>query len=582
MILQALSEYYERKRSVKGSEIAAEGWEWKELPFIIVLDGKGKFIQIEDTREENGKVRRGKRFLVPLGVKRTSGVAADLLWGSAEYIFGIGKKGSEKRTSFLDRLKAELDGIEIVECVIDFVENLPKDKLSRDKNWEEISETNPFLSFRIVSDRTLVCNRPEVDKKLSSSNGGGSTEAICLVTGEKTRIKELHKAIKGVRGVQSSGGNIISYNHNAFESYNKKRGYNAPVSDKAEFAYTTALNTLLDRDSSQRMLIGDTTAVFWSRKQTSFEKDFSQFFENPESDDPNDGAEKVRALFESVKTGAYVEDDVNTPFYVLGLAPNVARISVRFWQSGTVAEFSKRIKQYFDDFAIIKPPNRPEFYSIRSILVSVSPQNKIENISPGVAGELMYAIMTGTPYPTTLFQAAIRRIRSDAKERVNPERAAAIKAYINRYYRFYTGKNTKEISMSLDLSQPSKGYHLGRLFATLEKIQEEANRNLNATIRERFYGAACSSPVTVFSNLLRLKNYHLAKLENRGRAVQFEQLLTEIMNKLTDFPSYLDLHEQGRFAIGYYHQRQEFYNKREKVEIELESKNGNNERSENV
>lgn len=174
----------------------------------------------------------------------------------------------------------------------------------------------------------------------------------------------------------------------------------------------------------------------------------------------------------------------------------------------------------------------------------------------------MRAILEGTPYPATLLQAALRRIRSDTEYRVKPVRAALIKAYLNRYYRFYPNESHKEVGVSLDKYQPSVGYHLGRLFAVLEKIQEEANPNLNATIRERYYGAACAQPVTVFANLLRLKNHHLAKLENKGRVVNFEIMLSEILANVEDFPAYLDLHEQGRFAVGYYHQRQWFYSKK--------------------
>ena len=225
-------------------------------------------------------------------------------------------------------------------------------------------------------------------------------------------------------------------------------------------------------------------------------------------------------------------------------------------------EFAHR-KQYFDDFKIIKPPNEPEYYSIWRILVNIATQDKSENIPPNLAGDFMRSILEGTPYPTTLLQAALRRIRSDAEYRVKPVRAALIKAYLNRYYRFYPSEQYKEVGVTLDKHQPSLGYQLGRLFAVLEKIQEEANPNLNATIRERYYGAACAQPVTVFANLLRLKNHHLAKMENKGRVVNFEKMLSEILSNVEDFPANLDLHEQGRFAIGYYHQRQWFYNKKD-------------------
>lgn len=580
MILQALSDYYDRKKNEPDGNIAPKGWEWKELPFIIVLSGCGDLIQIEDTREGEGKNRRGKRFLVPIGVERTSGIAPNLLWDSAEYIFGLGKKGQEKKKAFLERLKIELSGLEIIQCIINFLENCSEMQLSMEANWIEISDKKPFLSFRMVNDQTLICRYPEVAERLSSSSCGDFNEGVCLVTGERTGIKKLHKTIKGVRGTKSTGGNIVSFNHKAFESYNKENGYNAPVSDKIEFAYTTALNSLLSWDSNQRMAIADTTAVFWSEKKTSFESDFSYFFTDYGNDNTETSVEKIKTLFESVKTGAYINDNDNVRFYLLGLAPNSARIAISFWQVGTISEFAKRIKEYFDDFSITKPKSEPEFYSFWRITVNASAQNKIENLPPEISGDLMRAILTGTPYPATLFQAVIRRIRSDTANRVTSVRAATIKAYINRYYRFYPNKNVKEINMTLDEFQPSKGYQLGRLFATLEKIQEEANPKLNTTIRERFYGAACSSPVTVFSNLLRLKNYHLAKLENRGRVVQFEKLLAEIMSKLTDFPSYLDFHEQGRFAIGYYHQRNKFYTKKDKDGIISEPQNENIEGSE--
>jgi CRISPR-associated protein Csd1 len=222
----------------------------------------------------------------------------------------------------------------------------------------------------------------------------------------------------------------------------------------------------------------------------------------------------------------------------------------------------------WNDFTIVKPLGEPEYYSIWRILVNIATQDDSENIPPNLAGDFMRSILNGTPYPTTLLHAAINRIRSDTEYRVKPVRAALIKAYLNRYNRFYPNKNQKEVSIELDVSQPSVGYQLGRLFAVLEKIQEEANPGINTTIRERFYGAACATPVTVFANLLRLKNHHLAKLENKGRVIAFEQLLSEIMGHLQVFPSHLDLHEQGRFAIGYYHQRQDFFKAKGKGIIE--------------
>jgi CRISPR-associated protein Csd1 len=575
MILQALKEYYDRKAADPDSDIAPEGWERKEIPFIIVLDNDGNLIQIEDTREGDGKKKRAKVFLVPQGVKKTSGIAANLLWDTAGYVFGIDTKGNKARAikqkqNFLGRLRNELYDVEVVNTVINFLEAVTEEQLSKTSCWKEIEETNPNLTFRIITDAFLICRHPEVISKLSTLNkeDNNGVMGVCLVTGENTRIKQLHTSIKGVYGAQSSGANIVSFNLDAFRFYGKERGFNSPVGVQAEFAYTTAINTLLGKNSKQRISIGDASTVFWSEKQTSFETDFSFFFKEPEKDNPDAGTQKVKALFESVNSGAYQEDDGDTRFYILGLAPNAARIAVRFWQIGTIAEFAMRIRQYFEDFAIVKPPNEPEYYSIWRILVNIATQDKSENIPPNLTGDFMRAILEGTLYPATLLQAVLRRIHSDPEGRVKPVRAALIKAYLNRYYRFYPNQKYKEVTMELDVSQPSIGYQLGRLFATLEKIQEEANPGINATIRERFYGAACATPVTVFTNLLRLKNHHLAKLEKKGRVIHFERLLGEIMANLNDFPAHLDLHEQGRFAIGYYHQRQAFFTKKDASENE--------------
>ncbi len=574
MILQALKEYYDRKAADPESDIAPEGWEKKEIPFIVVLDHDGALALIEDTREGEGKKKRAKAFLVPQGVKKTSGVAANLLWDVPGYVFGIDTKGNKERVikqkiAFIDRLK-EFEEIPVIQKVLHFLERITEDRLVQEECWQEIVATNPNLSFRIHGDTFLVCRYPEVVAKLSSLMNAESDarQGICLITGEKTQIKPLHTSIKGVYGAQSAGANIVSFNLEAFKSYGKDQGFNSPVGVEAEFAYTTAANTLLGKDSKQRISVGDASTIFWSEKQSSFESDFSFFFKEPEKDNPDAGTERVKALFESVNSGAYMNDDGDTRFYILGLAPNAARIAVRFWQVGTISQFSTRIKQYFDDFAIVKPPKEPEYYSIWRILVNIATQDKSENIPPNIAGDFMRAILTGTPYPANLLQAVIRRIHSDVENRVKPVRAALIKAYLNRYYyQIYSDPNQREVSRTLDITQPSVGYQLGRLFATLEKIQEEANPGINATIRERFYGAACATPVTVFTNLLRLKNHHLAKMDSKGRVIYFERLLGEIMGRLSDFPAHLDLHEQGRFAIGYYHQRQAFFTKSEDISL---------------
>lgn len=572
MILQALKEYYDRKAADPESGIAPEGWEKKEIPFVIVIDREGKLVQIEDTREGEGKKKRARSFVVPQGVKKTSGVAANLLWDVAGYVFGIDTKGKperalEQKEAFITRIEKELSNIADVRPVLQFLNDVSITRLQSEANWAEIAEKNPNMSFRFADEQMLICQSDAICNAFSTRTKGACKNGRCLVTGKECSIIPLHASIKGVYGAQSSGANIVSFNLDAFRSFNKEQGYNAPVGESTTFAYTTALNTLLGRDSKQRMSIGDASTVFWSEKNTAFESDFSLFFSEPPKDDPDAGIRKVKALFESVSSGAYCNDDSDSRFYVLGLAPNAARIAVRFWEVGTIGQFAEKIRQHFEDLSIVKPPKEPKFYSLWRLLVNIATQDKSENIPPNIAGDFMRAVLAGAPYPATLLQAALRRIHSDTENRVKPVRAALIKAYLNRYYRFHPNQNHKEVTMGLDLSQPSIGYQLGRLFAALEKIQEEANPGINATIRERFYGSACASPVTVFANLMRLKNHHLAKMDNKGRVVNFERLLAEIVGRFNDFPAHLDLHEQGRFTIGYYHQRQNFFTKTTDNEI---------------
>lgn len=582
MILQALKEYYDRK-AAEGS-IAQDGWIRGGIDFLINLDLEGNIQSIADLREGEGK----KKFSHPMDVPNignqalkhsNSGKDANLLWDNASFIFGLGKNGDVRLKSMIDAIDewlGEVNDLGVI-AVRKFLEKGLKNRdhfkmaLSHPEYGEIFNEGNVKISFCIPqTNNKVVFNSSAVKDALKQIGNKGGEElkiGTCLVTGEQNVAIELtHPVTKGVWGAQTSGACIVSFNKEAFNSYSKSQSLNAPVSKNVASQYGKALNTLLD-SSKQCIHIGDATTVFWSEKPSSFESDFSFFFKEPDKDDPDAGTYKIKALFESVNTGAYFDDDSNTRFYVLGLAPNAARIAVRFWQVGTISEFATRIKQYFEDFAIVKPPKEPEFYSIWRILVNIAVQDKSENIPPNLAGELMRSILNGTPYPASLLQAALRRIKSDTENRVKPVRAALIKAYLNRYYRFYPNQNIKEVMMELDTSQPSIGYQLGRLFATLEKIQEEANPGINATIRERFYGAACATPVTVFTNLLRLKNHHLAKLESKGRVVYFERLLGEIMEHFTDFPAHLNLHEQGRFAIGYYHQRQAFFTKTDNNEL---------------
>jgi CRISPR-associated protein Csd1 len=582
MILHELARYYERKAKDSETALAPDGFEKKEVPFVILLDANGRFLQIEDTRTVEGKKKRARSYLVPQGVKKTSGVAANLLWDTAEYVLGIDTRGKPERVAqqhdeFKKRL-SELPADDLgIRAVTAFLAQIPLEELRQFPCWKDIQESNPVLTFQLNTDTCPVCEREAVVKALmkgAAAPDSASVRGTCLISGEESEIERLHPAIKGVWGAQTSGANIVSFNQRSFESYGKeqKQGENAPVGKAAVFAYTTALNHLLGKDSAQRVQVGDASTVFWANKQTFLEDSFAGYFGEPPKDDPDANTRAVKALYESVQQGSKnVNDDTShtSRFFVLGLAPNAARISIRFWLMGTVKEFSQRIVEHFDDIAIEHAPYEPPYPSLFRLLVNTAAQGKADNIPPNLGGDTMRAILSGLPYPETLLPAVLRRIR--AEHEVNYARAALIKACINRKTRRGNPAVEEDLKVSLDPANANTGYRLGRLFATLEKVQEEASPGLNATIRDRYYGAASSTPVTVFSTLLKLKNHHLSKLENRGRAVNLERLVGEIVDGITDFPSILAIADQGRFAIGYYHQKQAFYVKKsEAVQGETE------------
>jgi CRISPR-associated protein Csd1 len=332
----------------------------------------------------------------------------------------------------------------------------------------------------------------------------------------------------------------------------------------AEFAYTTALNTLVQ--SKSRMLIGDAVTVCWSERESDLANQMPDFFNEPPKDDPDLGVRAVEALFNSIKNGVFlINENEKNRFYVLGLSPNVARIAIRFWVVDTVAGMAVKIKQHFEDLRIVHGPRDKDVFSLFRMLVSIAVQGKPENIPPNLAGETMRSILEGLPYPQTLLQAVIRRIRADHE--ITYIRAAMIKACINRSIRFKNPNIKEELQMSLDESNTNIGYRLGRLFAALERIQirkftQNGGKEPNSTIRDKYYGAASGTPATVFATLIRLSKHHLSSLDNVGERVNFEKLIGEIMNDIIDFPTHLKLEDQGRFAIGYYHQIQKFFTKK--------------------
>jgi CRISPR-associated protein Csd1 len=569
MILQALKEYYDRKAADPDSGIAPLGWEKKELPFLIVLNPDGSPAEIEDTRELSGKKLRAKTFLVPQSVKRTVGLKANLLWDDPEYALALDVKGNPEKAAEKNRLftlrinDEQVADIPDVAAVLAFLNR--SDKLTalaaiNPTLYEELKKTS-FISFKIAGYTDPVFRNPDVVGRMEATdNTADAHKAFCLVSGMTDVIDPTHPSIKGVWDANTTGGNIVSFNAVAFCSFGKTQGNNAPIGKRASFAYTTALNTLLGKDSKQKIQVGDATTVFWSEKKDALEETFGDFWSDPPKDDPDRLTNAVASLFKSVETGAFSTDSDNTKFYVLGLSPNAARISVRFWYNNTVADMAAHIRTYFEDLRIVHGPRDKDDLSLWRLLISTAVQGKSENIVPNLAGNVMRCILEGLPLPETLLQAALLRVK--AERDVTYPRAKLIKGCLNRKLRKSNPNHERSLAMSLDIENTHVGYRLGRLFAVLEKIQQEANPGINATIRDRFYASASSTPSTVFGNLMRLKNHHLSKLENTGRRIWFEKLLGEILSEIPEFPAHLKLDDQGRFAIGYYHQVQDLWTKK--------------------
>lgn len=598
MILQSLHEYYGRKRdSLPGDSI-----ERKELPFLFVLKPDGAFLHIEDTRQGDGKRKRGNAFLVPQGVKKSGNVAANLLWGNVEYVIGQPdskkleeqrKKGKEKhyrerlrdmhsafRTE-IEQLPNAAKSTPEVAAVLAFLSSGNFTPVLADPLWPQVSATGANVSFKLTGAESPVCSASGILASVGQSTEDKGEPRICLITGNSDVVERLHPPIKWVWGAQTSGANIVSFNLPAFNSFAHEQGSNAPVGKRAAFAYTTALNHLLA--SKQRLQVGDASTVFWAAADSRMESLLAQFFDEPPQDNPDQGTNAVKELFEAPLAGTPAIYDDGTRFYILGLAPNAARIAVRFWYVATVGELAGHIRQHFEDLEIVRPQyvQRP-FLSLKALLACLvqptreRPHGDIDKLPPKLAGDFMKAILDGAPYPQTLLQAALRRVHAEQakkdekgrqKEHVTYARAALIKAWLNRLTRNANPDQEREITMSLDESNINSGYRLGRLFAVLEKVQGEANPGLNTTIRDSYFGSASSTPSAVFPTLMRRNQYHMTKLrkEKPGLYITRDKLIQTICNDGIDgelgFRPILSLADQGRFVIGYYQQRQDLFAK---------------------
>lgn len=560
MILKALYDYYRRCK-----DLPAFGMEQKEIGFIIVIDRNGNFLRFEDRRIDR---KSAQQFLVKKGVSRTSSPIANYLYDKSEYVFGYSDKGDiESVRKCFDVFKAKVTEIherfpdnDAVNAVYSFYKQEPSsiiESMQHDPLWTDLiknlNKKYSIFSFLLEGDTDIVACKKEIIT--SENNSDTANEKICLISGKRSKIVEVTTATM-ISDSQATA-KLVSFQVNSgYDSYGKVKGYNAPISEEAEFAYTTALNRMLSRNSHNKFIIGNRTFLYWASSDSDAskesEKSLFALFGRTEKDDPNKQIEYVRRTFIAIYNGL-LHSDKDDKFYILGLAPNSARIAVIYWSDAPLREFARVISRHFEDMEIVDTrKDKKPYMGLHSILGSVTPSGKSSDAAPNLPDAVVKSIFQGLPYPASLFQACIRRIR--AEQSVNIVRAAIIKAYLNRL----NDTNDKKIEVMLDRENYNQGYLCGRLFAVLEKIQEDANGI--HTIRERYMNSASATPATVFATMLNLSVHHLEKLSAGGQ-IKYEKLKQEIVSKLDadGFPAHLNLQDQGRFFVGYYHQRQDFF-----------------------
>ncbi|KZE48832.1 hypothetical protein AV540_16350 [Brevibacillus parabrevis] len=597
MILQALHSYYHILLGQDGDNMPREGYSAADVSFEVHLDESGKVVDVIPYVNEKGKPVK-RTFNVPEQVKRCVNVFPYFLCDKADYLFGAA-------LSLRETCRKELQSLwRKVLAYADTDADTPElEALLRFIKWDTEELAGQFerllredvrtllasgglcvLKYaptgRFLQDNRLLQKAWERYLKAQADTDHSDATQRCLVSGEIVPVGEiarLHPNIKNVVGAQSSGAALVSFNKDSFISFGREQSFNAPTSKKAADAYGYVLNKLL-ADPRHRVRMNDMTVVFWAESSLDHEQIFLASLmqedqgdgdgENGQPPDPESVRERVKSAMSRVRNGQEFRDTFGdlhfeTTFYVLGISPNAARLSIRFFYKGTLGEIGERVWSHYKDLAIVGLERTP---TVRQLLKELAGGHDWSNIPPNMEGQMLRSILQGLPYSKAVFAQLMNRIRGDSDDprkglyKIGSIRAAMIKAYLLRAYRSNQDKTMEgELSVAENKDSTNVAYNLGRLFACLEKTQASAlGAGINATIRDRFWGAASASPANVFPRLLHLAQHHVSKDEKWGG--YNNHLIQDVMGSLPDrFPRRLTLEEQGIFAIGYYHKRQSFY-----------------------
>lgn len=588
MILQALTAYYEQL--VRQGKLSAPGWDDSfKVSYELRLNDAGQLLRVVPllTEKTVGKktVLAPRAMRVPAHEKRSSGFAANFLCDNSTYLLGADEKGKPERSADCFKACAKLhhailDGVDspAARALLAYFDSWDPAQAATNpllqKQWKEITgNANLIFGYEAADhSHSFVNDDPAIQNAWQTHYNDRSADSDmgqCLITGKYAPIERTHPNISGVPGAQSSGAALVSFNAPAFCSYGHEQGDNAPVSKYAAFAYTTALNRLLaDRNHCKH--VGDTTILCWAENAEPVYQDAMSMFLFGADEAAGIQESDVQAALKRLSAGQtvpFLEKELSPDqhFYLLGLAPNAARLSVRFFLRDTFGSFAQNLQKHAEEMEI--DCSEKEKFRTLPIWAVVNETTRTvpgqpAKPSPQLAGDLLRAVLTGGRYPATLLNGVTLRIR--AEQNVTRGRTAVIKAYYLRNYPTELNKEVYTVSLNETTNVP---YLLGRLFSVLEAVQKAANPGINTTIKDRYFNAACATPGMSFPTLLRLSQKHLRKL-NDGLATHYDKQITELMAQLPEsgFPARLSLSDQGKFTIGYYHQTQKRYVKKNEEE----------------
>jgi CRISPR-associated protein Csd1 len=572
-ILASLAKAYERI-----PDAPAPGYSTEKIGFVVGLNRDGTVATIAPRGEAEARKKKAPTMLVPQPAKKSVNISPNFLWGNTAYVLGVTARDDKKKKRLAD------EHASFVLYHLDVLKQANDTGLAALRRFLEAWTPAQFIVplwpadmkdqnvvFALEDDRrrnVYLHDRPAAKAMWAELNAArGTSKSVCLVSGMQAPVARLHPSIKGVWGAQTSGASIVAFNQESFVSYGHEQGDNAPVSEAVAFQYTTALNAFLS-NSKHRIQIGDASTVFWADASDvsmaeMAESTFGAMFADI---DEATQAGKVGDILKRIRNGQPLKEFApelaeGVRFYVLGLAPNAARLSIRFWFENDFGVLARNYQRFVGEMEVVPLP-RDEHPALWKYLAETAVLGKRENVPPNLAGEWMRSILTGTRYPLTLLATVLMRIRADKD--VSALRVGILKALLIRNFK------SKEAPVSLDPANTNKGYLLGRLFATYEQAQSAAlGRNVNATIKDKFYGAASAQPRKVFPLLDRGSANHLSKVgkQRPGQKVNLEKAIAAIFEQMSPaadpFPASLPAEDQALFALGYYHQRNEFFRKPE-------------------